>query len=493
MRPLAWAVWLLGFVPLLTLAAGTTHSLIAGERRTSRARWALVAALAAVVYFGWTLRDFSDPAAQYTWLGFDSAQYETEARTMLRERRLWVSSHGHEAKAGYVYYLASVHAIFGGNLFHVVYGQRLLLIAAALGVGGIARRIHGLRAAAYAAGFTLAATQLLGWSRALYPAIWASALAAVGVWMLIRVGETEDAIWSLGAGGLLALAVYSRPNLIVFVPFALVWLAWVLKESKHRRLLILSCLAGVCVVAAAFALRSFALYGQWSNLQENFIMTFLRGNPVPPGLDLTGIDSWGWANALRVPREIRPFLAFVVQRPLGFFALWGKKAIYQVGINFLNTPGLSGHFTYEVFYFNAAALVGGIVVWRRGWLREAWLPVAFVVLNMASITIVIADQHLFRMIVPNLVFLSVFAGAAAAALEEAWPWRRARIAHGLAATAFLTTLPFRYGLQYAVIGFVWMVGLVREPHRRRTTVRQVAQAVVNLPATSYPGKGTGRR
>lgn len=488
-RPLVWAVWLLGFAPLLALAAGAAHGLMAGEWLASRARWALVAALASVVYFGWTVREFRDPSDQYVWLNSDSTHYETEARAMLRERRLGVPSHGHEAKVGYVYYLAAVHATFGGNLFHVVFGQRLLVLTAALGVGGLARRIHGPRAAAYAAGLTLAATHLLGWSRAVFPAIWAAALAAVGIWMLTRVMEGEDAIWSFGAGGLLAMAVYSRPNLVGFVPFALVWLAWVLKDSKNRRLLVLSCLAGVCVVAAAFALRRWVIYGQWTNPQGLFLINLFDGNRPPPWIDLTALKAWGRANAPGLSPDARTFLAFAVLHPAGLLALWGKKALYQVGINFLYPPYtsyVSQRFVYEIFYFNALALAGGVVVWRRGWPREAWLPVAFVGLNMAALTITTPILQGFRLEMPSLVFLMAFAGAAVAALEEAWPWRRARLAHGLAAAVLMVTLPFRYGLQYAVIGLAWLIGQVGE-HRRPAVADELAPDAANPP---IPARGT---
>ena len=488
-RPLVWAAWLLGFAPLVALALGAAGGLAEGGAwKTPRARWALVSALAALVYFGWTARDFRDPAAQYVWLGVDSSAYESEARAMVREGRLGVPSHGHETKAAYIYYLAAVHALFGGNLFPVVYSQRLMLLAAALGVGGIARRVHGPRAAAYAAGLTLAGTQLIGWSRALNPAIYASGLAAVGMLLLARAREEERCDWSAGAGVLLAASVYARPNFMGLLLLAPLWLAWSSKGRKRRRALLGSCIAGLALVVAAIALRRLALYGQWTSSQGIFSYNLLRGNPVPAGVDLAGIEAWGWANALGVPSTVRPVFAFAVQRPLEFLALWGKKALYQMGINLLPTPWLARRFVYEVFYLNAAALVGGVLVWRRGWPRKAWLPTILVGLNGASLVITQPDLHGFRLVVPSLVLLAVFAGAAAAEWEGAWPLSRGRLAHGIAAAAFLATLPFRYGLQYAALAVAWLAGSMGEGGHRRAALEEVARAVSGLPASPAAGR-----
>jgi hypothetical protein len=280
--------------------------------------------------------------------------------------------------------------------------------------------------------------------------------------MLVRAGEDENHAWSAGAGVLLAASVYTRPNFIGLLFLAPLWLAWALKGRERRREFVLSCIAGLAVVIVVLALRRLALYGQLTNSQGILMVNLLRGNPVPAGVDLSGIKAWNWANALGVPNNIRPVLAFAVQQPLDLLALWGKKALYQVGINRITTSFVRERFVYEVFFFNVAALVGGALVWRRGCPKETWLPVAFIGFNMATLVITQPELNGFRLVVPSLVFLAVFAGAAAAEWERAWPLRRGRLAHVVAAAALLATLPFTYGLQYAVIGFVWLSGSMKE-------------------------------
>jgi hypothetical protein len=234
-------------------------------------------------------------------------------------------------------------------------------------------------------------------------------------------------------------------------------------------------------VVAVFALRRWLIYGQWTNPQGLFALNFARGNPVPPWVNIAGIDAWGWANTLGVPHKMRPVIAFAAQHPLKFLAFWGTKVLYQVGINLRDTLWVAKGVVYEIIYFNAVALAGGFIVCKRGWPREAWLPAAFIGLNMISLTITNPYLGGFRLIFPNLIFLSVFAGALLASLEEAWPWRRGRLTHGLVAIALLLTLPFRYGFQYVAMGLAWLVGLMGETRRRRTMLEKVVHELASLP------------
>lgn len=61
-----------------------------------------------------------------------------------------------------------------------------------------------------------------------------------------------------------------------------------------------------------------------------------------------------------------------------------------------------------------------------------------------------------------------------------------RPAHCLAAVAFMASLPFRYGIQYAALGLAWLIGQVGE-HRRPAVADELAPDAANPP---IPARGT---
>ncbi|MGE5834655.1 MAG: glycosyltransferase family 39 protein [Acidobacteriota bacterium] len=154
--------------------------------------------------------------------------------------------------------------------------QSIVGTAGVVLVGLLAGRLAGRRAATVAA-FLAAAYPPLVWVAAY---AWSEAIAwPIGlllVWLFDRAVERNGrSAWRLAAatGVLCGVAILIRPSTLLFVPLALVWLAW------HRRLAFaLALIVGAALVVAPWSARNTREYGRFVLVATEGGVTFWTGN-----------------------------------------------------------------------------------------------------------------------------------------------------------------------------------------------------------------------
>ena len=214
-------------------------------------------------------------------------------------------------------------------------------------IGAIAGRAAGPRAG------TLAA-----WIAACYPPlIWLPAyvlsetlysLLALSSGLLLQIAVTrsrrthsprEGGPLALLAGGLVGVAVLTRPAMLVFVPLALLWLI-----RAQRHVLAVALLAAVVAVVAPWTARNYRAYGRFVLVASEGGVTFWTGNhPLAIGegdlaanpaikqaeLEFRRAHEGLSAEALE-PLYYRDALDHIKAAPLWWLGLLAKKAFFTV-------------------------------------------------------------------------------------------------------------------------------------------------------------------
>ncbi|MDA2932683.1 glycosyltransferase family 39 protein, partial [Nitrospinae bacterium AH-259-F20] len=281
MRPLAqwlfWGQWVLLAVGLVMMFHAVPLSVWRGERGLL----ACVALLLIALALATTLRDARPPASNYIWLGSDEIHYEGDARAFIMESWVSTPSTGNEPKILYVYFLATAHLLLGEPLVQMVLLQRLLLVSAAFLIYWIGKTFFSPRVGLYAMMLTVLSTQLLGWSRALYPASLATALLALALVCILQAHRHNSVLWMVGAGVALSLGVHARPNFILCYVVVLLWLAASHRPWRKSFALMGTFGLGIGFVEGLAIIRSLAAYGTLFTYQNILPINLMRGNPIP--------------------------------------------------------------------------------------------------------------------------------------------------------------------------------------------------------------------
>lgn len=459
MMPLArgvfWGQWLLLALGLVAMIQAVPNHAWRGDRGFLACWVPVFIALALVT----TLRDARNPSSNYLWLGWDDIQYETEARAYLTESWLTTPSEGSETKVVYVYFLALAHLLFGESLIQVVLLHRLLVVSAALLIYWIGKTYFSPRAGMLAMAMTILSTQLFGWSRALYPATLGAFLVVLALVCTLKAHRRASALWMVGAGAVLALAIHTRPNFVLCYAIVPLWLA--VSHRPWRRGLVLMGLfvLGAGLVEGLAMIRSLAAYGHLIHSQGVLSINLARGNPIPPSVDLSNVSASG---PLGLPGHLWAMWAFVTQEPLAFAVQWLHKFFYLFGINTMGSVWNPSLFTYEIFFFSAGGLLGGALAVSRYGQRATWLPLAFVAANGAVLIATAPDLHGFRLLVPLIPLLAIYVGVVLETFDLSQPLQASWKTNLLRGTLFFTLLPFRYGLQYALMGAAYLWPITRK-------------------------------
>jgi len=123
----------------------------------------------------------------------------------------------------YPYLLGAVYFVFG----HSLLVPRLLQILMGLGncvlVFFIGRRVFGRAVGLVAAGLLALYKPEIFYEQTLLMEVLSACLALGAVYLILLADEQRKAWWWLTVGGVLGLAALTRTNLLLFVPFVLVW------------------------------------------------------------------------------------------------------------------------------------------------------------------------------------------------------------------------------------------------------------------------------
>jgi 4-amino-4-deoxy-L-arabinose transferase-like glycosyltransferase len=254
-----------------------------------------------------------------------------------------------------------------------------------------------------------------GWLAAVYPPlvwtpafIWSETLFGVLALAcaLVLSLERRTRRVCIAAGVLAGAAVLTRPAMLVFLPLAVLWLAW-RREWRGAVLFSLAC----ALVIAPWTARNAREYGRVVLVASEGGITFWTGNhPLAVGEgDLAANPQLKRENvALRArhpgltPEELEPIyyreaLQFIRERPGAWAALMARKAFYMV------VPVGPSYRLHSALYFGASvasylavlpfALMGLVRLARAGRLPA---PLLLLAASSLLVCLVFFPQERFR-------------------------------------------------------------------------------------------------
>ncbi|MBN2055091.1 glycosyltransferase family 39 protein, partial [bacterium] len=386
----------------------------------------------------------------------------------------------------YPYFLAGIYAAAGHSLTAVKVVQAVLGAVTVVCIAGIAAQVAGLLAG-------LAAGLLAAW----YPTfIFYDCLimkegpglffTTAAFFVLVRLPGSNRIRRFLAAGMLFGLAVMTRGNLMLFIPFLLAWIACTASGGATARIrAALAVALGCALILAPVTIRNRVVGGEWVLLTaQGGANLFIGNNPYsdgaaarPPYLRMSPEfeeDDFRHHAEQALGRSLtakeinaywkRQALAFITSQPREALALTFRKA--RLFFNYYEIPdnyNLYFYRRYSALLYNpigygvvlVLALTGMVVLvhqWRRLSLLYLIVPV------YAGSVIMFHVYARYRLsIVP---FLIVFA---AALLRQLYCWVLARrwgpvVFAGLTAV-ILIPLVFRQESHYSMARSHFMRGL----------------------------------
>lgn len=256
---------------------------------------------------------------------------------------------------GYPYFLSLIYRIrmdyLAPRIANMVIGLGSALLSFLLG-----RRWWGR-----ATGLVLAVLMAVYWAFIYFEGelIGEPATVLLGLWLILvlaRLTERATFLRCLAGGLILGLYALFRPNVILFLPFACLWLIWVLRRN-HRaslwRKTVPGLVLGTVVMLVPPAVRNLAVSGEFVPLTTNLGLSLAVANNevtdgtihVIPGIEDLG-SPFDWPRIVRrlernsgrrlSHREASAYLAdqaltYIKGNPGGFFRLLGKKALFFWG------------------------------------------------------------------------------------------------------------------------------------------------------------------
>ncbi|MFQ5418676.1 MAG: glycosyltransferase family 39 protein, partial [Myxococcota bacterium] len=183
-------------------------------------------------------------------------------------------------------FLAGVRLLFGQGTAPIFLVQQILGLGAVALTAFLARRCFGVRPALAAA----ALLGLYGQLAMLELKVMASTLAVfLSLASLLLLLTARERSWRFAAflpGWVLGMACLARPNTLLFVPVAVLWLAWDGRRPKEggrgidtaRLPAALLLTAGIAAAIAPATLRNLSVAGEWIVISSQAGITFYQAN-----------------------------------------------------------------------------------------------------------------------------------------------------------------------------------------------------------------------
>lgn len=426
-----------------------------GRRRTGWRRAALGAL--PLLFLGYGVAQYAGIADRTTILsgGDDWLTHESLARDILLNGPLMT---GGVAQVGpyyaqplYPYALAVAHLLTGEGLLGPLALQYAGIGFTALFLALLGTRLFGVTGGVAGLALFLAFLQQehLRVARSLLnenlysPLVAASLLALVALAQQRRVAVPA----SLVTGALLGLTALTRSQLLLYVPFALLLLAWCWWRPGQRRRIAVGLAALVLGLAATIApatLRNWVVSGQVVLIASSAGNNLLAGHQLPAELNLDGIRTDPLYNALRLDAPTRTVLELLRQDPAGYFATWLPNGAHSVGLTGVRRGDGSVYWGFlgTFLLYLLAFLLPRV---RR---RDVWLLHLFVVTHLVVMMAFAADTYGFRLVVPMYGAVCVVAAQLPLALVQ---W----LVKGRA-VAYRRRVPAWAGAAAATIAVLWL-------------------------------------
>ncbi|MFQ6672345.1 MAG: hypothetical protein ACE5KY_03520, partial [Candidatus Tectimicrobiota bacterium] len=287
--------------------------------------------------------------------------YESAARQILLERDVLNRMEAAQPfffMVGYRYFLAGAHAVLGESKAMVVLAHYYLLAVASALLYFLVR-CFAPPGPAFLAAALLFAGQAHGtvyrWATELFPAILILTLMAAVLLALARWEGRPTLLRAAGIGGLAGVATIVRPNILVFLPWAVLWMALAPRVPRARRW----AGAAVTLLVAALTLapvtwRNWYVSGRAVLLVRSTPVMLLVGNRPPPSVDLSRIDTDPLYERWNLEPPTREVLEYLRQQPGPFVKGLGRKA--------LQTLGLVDPFAPSLVVLHLAYLLGAVLL-----------------------------------------------------------------------------------------------------------------------------------
>jgi 4-amino-4-deoxy-L-arabinose transferase-like glycosyltransferase len=426
----------------------------------------LGAATARSLYLAQTL---GDPLLR-DLLILDSRSYDALAR-VIAEGDWGAGDEVYALGPLYPYALAALRSLVGDGTAWVYATQQLLGLGSVTLTALIARRCFGTNAALVAAG--LAA--FYGAMAMLEVKVMASTLAVfTSLASLQLLLVARDRRWRTGAllpGAALGLTCLARPNTLLFLPLAALWLAWDPTRLRQpgrgleaaRVPAVLALLAGALLAIAPATFRNHAVAGEWVLISSQGGLTFYQANNEHaqglytrlPGFHGTPVDLRRQARDTAERQLGRPLgasevsrywtgrgLAWLAADPVGGLLLLRSKLHHWLANDELSTEyvlPVERGFTPRLWLMPvpfAAIIALALLGVLHGNLRrpELALLALFAGANLASVLLFYFSSR-YRL--PAVPVLAVFAGGGAVAAVAQWQRSRLRFAAQGAAVLLL--------------------------------------------------------
>lgn len=190
----------------------------------------------------------------------------------------------------YPYLLGGVYWLTGPNLLVPRLLQSLLGAAVCVLVWQLARQLFDRRVALLAAAMASVHAMAIFYEGSL---LIVNVLTPIILMLLIEMARAEAQPTPLrwgGVGLLAGLAALARPNMLLFIPFILVWMAWGMwgRVARERIAVMLACFAiGTALMLGPSLLHNVAVAGDWVLVSASAGMNFYNGN----GPDANGVHN----------------------------------------------------------------------------------------------------------------------------------------------------------------------------------------------------------
>ena len=258
---------------------------------------------------------------------------------------------------GYPYFLAGIYRLFGcGNLapriIQMLLGLGNVLLAFYLG-----RSCFGSAVGLVFAGLMGGCWVFIYFEGELQPPVLLVSLGLAFMLLALRWASRPTNLCSALVGLGLGLFAIVRPNVLLFVPLLLVWMAWILRRRRHRRrtpsALVLA-LVGVAAAIAPVTVRNYLVADDFVLVSCNgAVNLYIGNNPTSDGVsanipelkEWTGSSRWSWMTYPSIVaglerQEERPMkysevsayfsgkaIDHILSHPLATAALTAKRAL----------------------------------------------------------------------------------------------------------------------------------------------------------------------
>ena len=260
-------------------------------------------------------------------------------------------------QAGYPYFLAAAHALFGESMFGPVLLQRLLAAVAMWKVVEMAVAWTSQRIWVVALPIAVSFMAWKFWPIAAQPlneSIYVPLLLASTV-ALIHVCTGPTRRRALAAGLLSGLATVTRSTALI--AWAVVWPAcWLSQKGQPRRNMVMAVLvASMLSVFSLIAIRNWLVADVFAPMPTELGITLRGGNEVPPDVTIDLTARSAMYQRFNVNEHTATVIEYAITAPGRFAQNLGRKALFALGFYEPYAPGWGYSPVYIAVWTSAVA------------------------------------------------------------------------------------------------------------------------------------------